>query len=421
MKTDLLQFDRDITLAELIRALPRKKLETILFTTVGSAWRMIDNDGIALLGSDAPIDGPIIAVPLVIDIDVVGQLLAPTGAKDQVTAAATWLELVFASAYRYQMAADLHLQAVSADYEALQLQHTALKESEARFRVLTEQLDQRVQEQVKVIAYTQRQLFQTEKMASIGSLSAGMAHEINNPIGFIRSNINTATTYFEKMHQALEALRSSDRASPEAIWQMFDIEFIVEDFPGLLTESIAGADRIARIIANLKAYANIDCSFSNVVSINDAARAVGDILSDQLPENIVLEMNLLPLPYISGDQSRINQMLFSLTQNARQALNGKSGTISIGSRVVDNEICITVSDNGCGISQDIMNRIFDPFFTTHDVGGGMGLGLTVSHDIVSAHGGKIEVESAVGSGSTFTVWLPIDPPEDSYDGSKGAA
>jgi signal transduction histidine kinase len=413
MSSTLALFDRDVTLAELLRAVPRAKLETALTSTIGTGWRIVDADGAAILGADvnttaATVAIPAVAIPLRIDIEPIGRLLASDVARERVEAAAAWLEMVLASSYRYQMAADLHLEAVNADYEALQRQHAALQESEARYRELSGQLDQRVKEQVAVIERAQRQLYQAEKMASIGSLSAGMAHEINNPIGFIRSNLTTASTYIDKMQNTLDVFHSGDLNGADALWRKLDIDFVLEDFPGLLAESIAGADRIARIVANLKAYASIDSiSAVGAVSLNDSVHAAVGIVGDQLPENVTIETDLQPLPDIICDQSRMNQVLFSLIQNARQAIGRDGGAIRVASRATRDEIRISVSDNGYGIKQEIISRIFDPFFTTHDVGKGMGLGLTVSRDIVNAHRGHIEVETAVAVGSTFTVCLPI--------------
>lgn len=407
MNNPLSSFDRDIPLAELLRAVPRGRLEAALNKTVGDAWRIVEADGETVLDSGPKATAATIDVPLRIDIEVIGRLLAPEARRVHAQVAAGWLEMVLASAHRYRMAADLHLEAVNADYEALQREHAALQESEERYRELAGQLEQRVRSQVETIENAQRQLYQAEKMASIGSLAAGMAHEINNPIGFIRSNLGTANTYFDKMNKALMALHQEEPEHVKSIWRLHDIEFVLEDFPGLLAESITGADRVTRIIAHLKAYASIDCASSASIDLNDAIRAAVDVIADQLPENIRLETDLQPLRQLACDIGRMNQVLFSLLQNAWQALGPGGGMIRVTSGIVGNEIRITVNDNGCGIKREILHRIFDPFFTTHDVGKGMGLGLTVSRDIVSAHNGRIEVETAVDAGSAFTVCLPL--------------
>lgn len=408
------RFDSDVSLAELLRAVPRPRLEAALDATVGNAWRIVDADGTLICESKA-IAGlsttsviVAVAVPLRVDIEVVGRLQAVEERREQAEAAAKWLEMVLASAHRYRMAADLHFETITADFEELQRQHAALQESEARYRELADELDQRVKAQVEVIERAQRQLYQTEKLASIGSLAAGMAHEINNPIGFIRSNLGTASAYVDKIGETLQAFRRADRQTADALWRRFDIDFLLEDFPVMLAESESGADRVARIVSNLKAYSNIDCTAVNPVDINDAVRASASVIGDQLPDKIKLEMVLQTLPPVMCDLGRMNQVLFALLQNAVHAVENSGGTIRIASEVAGDEIRIAVSDNGCGMRDDILNRIFDPFFTTREVGRGMGLGLTVSRDIVSAHGGRIEVLTAAGTGSVFTICLPVN-------------
>lgn len=403
--TDIARFDRDLTLTELLRATPRTKLEKAITSTVGNRWQLVDVHDAVLLGPGIGDAADASAIPIRIDIEVVGKLLVAGATRAQLELATAWIDMAFASAGRYQMAVDLHMEAIHADYEALQHKHAALQESETRYRELSEQLEQRVKDQVAIIERAQRQLYQAEKMASVGSLAAGMAHEINNPIGFIRSNLSTAQTYIDKIEKVLSAFHNGDPGA-KMLWNDLDIGFMLEDFPGLIAESLTGTDRVARIIANLKAYSNIDCIDEIPVDLNDAVRAAMAIATDQFPSTIKFSTDLQPLPKIVCDQSRINQVLFSLMQNARQAMEG-DGTIRIATRCTGGEVRVSVTDTGCGIAPAIVNRIFDPFFTTRDVGKGMGLGLTVSRDVITAHGGRIEVETAVDSGSTFTVCLPV--------------
>ena len=404
------QFDRDFALGELLGAVPLTKLSAALNATLGTHWRIVDTAGRHVLGIDAGLDAAsadgALTLPLRVNIEIVGRLSATDAQRGQVEASAAWLELLLSGACRYLMAADLHVEAINADYAALQRQHAALQESEARYRDLAAQLERRVQAQVEAIALAQRQLYQSEKMASVGTLAAGMAHEINNPIGFIRSNAGTSLAYVEKMGMALAAFRRGDGGEAERVWRSADLDFVLEDFPGLLEESINGADRISRIVANLKKYASIDYVESAPVNLADAARNVAGIVADQLRQEIELELDLQPVPLIVGDQGRIHQMLLSILQNAVHAIAGR-GKIRISMRQAGPEVQITIRDDGCGIAPEILSRIFDPFFTTREIGKGMGLGLTVCHDIASAHGGRIEVESSPGTGSTVTVYLPL--------------
>lgn len=407
MNVCLDHLDRDFTLAELLRALPLARLEASLNGSLGEHWVIEEADGTPVMGPGLKPGMVAIDAPLRIDIETSGRLVASESAHNQVESCAAWLQMVLAGAYRYRMASHVHLHAVHADYEELQHKHAELQASEARYRDLSAQLEQRVKAQVAQIECVQRQVYQSEKMASVGSLAAGMAHEINNPIGFIRSNLTSASAYFDQMRQALEELRCSHDGRVDPVWKRCDLDFTLEDFPVLLAESITGADRIARIVANLKAYASVDCQASAKTDLNAAVRAAAAVLADQWPSKVALELDLAPLPPIDCDQSRMNQVLFSLIQNAYLALGKQGGAIRIASRAAAGEIRLDVRDNGSGIAPDILPRIFDPFFTTREVGKGMGLGLTVSRDIVAAHGGHIDVVSKVGAGSSFTIRLPI--------------
>lgn len=403
---DAPQFDRDIALAELLDAKTAAKLQAALCATLGAHWQIVDAEDKPMLGTVAAMAAGRVAVPLMIDIEQVGSLVAFDAPREHAAAAARWVDLTLAGERRYRMVVDLHVEAVNADYEALKRKHAALQESEQKYRDLAAQLERRIDEQVEVITHAQRQLYQAEKMASVGSLAAGMAHEINNPIGFIHSNTNTAAGYLKTMHAVLLAYRCGDSAEADRLWRDASLDFVLEDFQGLLKESIDGADRVARIIANLRKYASIDYAAPASIELNDAVRTVAGIVGDQIRDDIALELDLQPLPPIECDQGRINQMLLSIMQNAVQAITGR-GMVRVSTRLVDREIRIAISDNGCGIALDKLSRIFDPFYTTRGVGKGTGLGLTVSADIASTHGGRIDIVSTVGIGSTFTICLPL--------------
>ncbi len=399
-------FDHDFTLAELIDKRTAAKLHTALSATLGADWQVVDADGLPLLGAPSVASGRMLTVPLRLDIEQVGTLVASGVSHEQIAAAARWIDMMLEHERRYRMVASLHIETVSADFATLQRKHAELQASEQKYRVLAAELESRVAEQVEIITRAQRQLYQSEKMASVGSLAAGMAHEINNPIGFIRSNMNSANTYFGQMRQVLSACHRGDHADAARFWQDAGMDFVLEDFPGLLKESIDGADRIARIVANLMKYAGIDYALSAQVDVNDAIRTVTGILTDQVRDGIALDLDLQPLPKIDCDQGRLHQMLLAIMQNGVLAIADR-GTVRVSTRLVGRDIRIAIGDNGCGIAADTLARIFDPFYTTREVGKGVGLGLTVSADIAAAHGGRITVESAVGVGSTFTIHLPL--------------
>jgi two-component system, NtrC family, sensor kinase len=398
-------FDRTVRLRELLGAVPRARTEAALNAMIGTGWRLVEPDGQVVWEGTSAGGGGTVALVLELQMDVLGRLEAPAAREPQARVASQWLELVLASARRYQMAADLHLEAVHADFQALQEKHSALQASEARYRALSHELEQRVQSQVALIERTQRQMFQSAQMAAIGSLAAGMAHEINNPVGFVRSNLATATEYLEQLALVLKAFRSGAAAHAEQLWARHDLDFVLADFAGLLAESAGGVDRIGRIIGSLRAYASVEQE-AGPADVNEAVRSAGALLREQLPAPVALTLQLQPVPLQSCDLARLQQAVFALLHNAWLALGNGGGAIAVATTAVDSEIRIAVRDNGCGMSAAVRERIFEPFFTTRDVGAGMGLGLTVANDIVRAHRGRIEVESAPGAGTTVVICLP---------------
>ncbi|MDQ1830695.1 sensor histidine kinase [Massilia scottii] len=403
MSQTLPAFDRQVTLREMMRNVPTSALETAMEHSVGRAWRIDGaDDGLVHAGALA-IDGPVCTVALVVDIDVVGTLSAPADRQTWLAPAGKWIELLLGASNRYRMAADLHLETVVADHRELMDKHAALGESEARYRALSAQLEARVHEQVGLIEQSQRRMYQAEKMASIGSLAAGMAHEINNPIGFIRSNLSTAKDYVAALGQAIAA-------QPLASAEAKQLAYIVDDFPNLLNESIAGADRVSRIISDLKAYAHCEPAQFADVDPNDALRAAVRMLGE-LPAGVRLDTQFGLLPQVSCDRDGLTRVVLALLLNARTAMRARQGVIRLASAARDGELLVSVCDQGCGIEEAVLPRIFDPFFTTHGVGGGIGLGLTVAGDVVRAHSGHIAVRSTLDGGSTFDVHIPLQTGE----------
>lgn len=398
-------FDRDLTLAELLGGVSRTKLLAALTGLVGAGFCLTDADGQVLLGS-APTSEGGRRQPLILDIEPLGYLEGVC-AEEKLHAATTLLELLLHAILRYRMASTLHTEAVNADYEALQLKHAALLESEARYRTLARELEERVREQVQVIENAQRQLYQAEKLASVGQLAAGVAHEINNPIGFIISNLNTGRGYIERFKTlAPLVLGGGNVDSIAAAWRDGEMDYLIEDFSQLIDESLSGANRVAHIVSDLKGFSNVDGAEEAMVDLNGNIRAAANMITPILPPGVAIELDLQPIPRLLCLTAHLNQVLLNLLKNASQAIAGQ-GTITVASDVADNAIRIRVSDDGCGIPSDILPRIFEPFFTTREVGSGTGLGLTVSRGIVQAHGGRIEVASEVGKGTTFTVYLPL--------------
>ena len=263
------------------------------------------------------------------------------------------------------------------------------------------------------------QLLQSEKMASIGLLAAGVAHEINNPIGYVKSNLHSLVQYvgdFERVLQACEAAEGScaDRAAcfapVHAIKAEVDFEYERQDLHALLAESVAGLDRVTRIVQNLKDFSRLDCD--DEWSFEDLHRGLDSTLNvvwNHLKYTCEVKKEYGSLPPVQCLLSQLNQIFLNLLVNAADAIESK-GTITIRTGTQGAEAWVEVADTGRGIPPDHLRRIFDPFFTTKAVGKGTGLGLSVSYSIVQKHNGRIEVDSKVGQGSRFRVWLPLQQP-----------
>ncbi|WP_189941837.1 ATP-binding protein [Sulfuriferula thiophila] len=399
-------FDSELSLHELLSGVSPERLTAILTLILGTPFRLVSTQGELVMGIALPFEGDVSRAPLSHDLETIAYIESPSAEPDKLSAAVILLELLLQSGARYFMAAKMHIEVVQSDYEALQRKHTLLQESEARYKILAAHLEERVEEQVKTIDAAQRQLYQAEKMASVGQLAAGVAHEINNPIGFIRSNLSTAQSYVQKLATMAGMMQSQGSAQLNAAWRDADLDFVLEDFAALLEESVSGADRVARIVADLKGFSNVDHAEEEIVNLNDNLRSVCNVAASQLQGRADLELELGELPPLRCLPGQLNQVLLNLLLNAAQAMT-TPGKIRIRTAVDNAQISVTIADTGKGIPAEVLPRIFEPFYTTRDVGQGTGLGLTVSRDVIVAHGGHIEVESQLGAGTTFTIYLPV--------------
>lgn len=392
-------FDRDLDLRELLRGVDDVALTGALRELLGTDARLVDANG--ALGAPAAA-----RAALSVELEPIAYLEAHTDPA-RLRAAASLLQQVLRSNARYLLAARLHTQAVHADYEALRQNHAALQASEARHRELAEQLEIRVNEQVETIKQAQQQLYQAEKMAAIGQLAAGVAHEINTPLGFIKSNLSSAADYVARLKRYRERLDAADVGqAARAAWTGDDLDFVLEDFAQLLRESSEGVGRAARIVADLKDFSNVDGAESRAADVNALLRTVCNVAAPQVAPHADVVLDLNDVPEIRCQPGRLNQVFLNLLLNAAQAME-RRGTITVRTRHASGWIAIEIADTGRGITPDILTRVFDPFFTTRDVGAGTGLGLTVSRDVVHSLGGRIEVRSTPGAGSTFTVYVPV--------------
>ncbi|MGQ5523024.1 ATP-binding protein [Chitinimonas sp. PSY-7] len=285
-------------------------------------------------------------------------------------------------------------------------------------RQVQEMLEKQHAEQqilIRQLEEAQSQLLHSEKLASIGQLAAGVAHEINNPIGFINSNLGTLRIYVDnlmKLITAYEKAASLTEISQEmqhritALRKDTDFEYVKEDIGTLITESIDGTARVRRIVQDLRDFSRAGESEWETVDIHIGLDSALNVVWNEIKYKAEVEKNYGVLPLVACRSSQLNQVFMNLLLNAAQAIPDH-GKIVLNTGCTNNMVWISIGDNGCGIDSDLMPRIFDPFFTTKPIGSGKGLGLSVSYGIVSEMGGRIEVESRPNHGSTFTVWIPV--------------
>jgi len=264
----------------------------------------------------------------------------------------------------------------------------------------------------------QAQLMQQDKLATIGQLAAGVAHEINNPMGFVGSNMVTLRKYVEKYNHYIDGLEqeiksSSSGALPEPVQTLrrsLKLDYMIHDINALLDENIEGIERVERIVHDLSTFSRSASSISDSADLNSCLESTVNILMNEIKYSAVLIREYGELPEVQCNAQQINQVFMNLLINALHAIQDKGeelGEIVVRSWGDDDNAFVSVYDTGCGIPAVNMPKIFDAFFTTKEIGKGTGLGLSISLDIIRRHGGEIMVKSEVGIGSTFTIRLPV--------------
>jgi two-component system, NtrC family, sensor kinase len=283
----------------------------------------------------------------------------------------------------------------------------------------------RIRETNQKLEDAQNQLLQQDKMASIGQLAAGVAHEINNPIGFVSSNLHTLKSYAADMMRLIDAYQGAAAAGADGALQTalartrksVDIDYLREDVPLLLRESEEGLGRVKRIVQDLKDFSRVDQSEWQEADLNAGMESTLNVVMNEVKYKATIVRALQPLPLVRCLAAQLNQVFMNLVVNASQAMTSP-GTITLSSGVVGDWAWMEVADTGCGMSDEVRKRVFEPFYTTKAVGKGTGLGLSLSFSIVQRHGGAIRIRSAPGAGSAFKVWVPIAGP--AADGNNPA-
>lgn len=307
--------------------------------------------------------------------------------------------------------------------------------ADAALRAANQELERRVAERTAELTRTlqqlkesEAQLVQTEKMSSLGQLVAGVAHEINTPLAYVKSNV---TSLRERMPEVREAilragallgLLKKEAPAPEELERAFaDLsmhlervyaEKVLDDLDALTHDGLHGIEQISELVANLRSFSRLDRSRIASFNVNDSVNAAF-LIARPLLRKVDVDKRLGDLPAITCSPSQVNQVVLNLVTNSVQALDKPRGQIVATTRRegVD-AVAIEIADNGRGIPAENLTRIFDPFFTTKAPGSGTGLGLSIAYKIVAQHGGRIDVRSQPGEGTTFTVILPISPPPE---------
>jgi hemerythrin-like metal-binding protein len=265
-------------------------------------------------------------------------------------------------------------------------------------------------ELLRKVEDAQQQLLQSEKMAAIGQLAAGVAHEINNPIGFVNSNLGTLKTYVARLLALIDAYQNGDSASIAAARQAADLEFLLEDLPSLLAESQEGLGRVTKIVQDLKDFSHVDQIAHQPADLNAAMEITLNVVWNEIKYKAEVIRQMGKIPLVDCVPAQINQVFMNLLVNAAQAIS-QQGTIIVRSGAENEHVWFEVEDTGQGMSEEVRRRVFEPFFTTKPVGQGTGLGLSISYDIiVKKHCGRMDVSSTLGQGSCFRLWLPLKFP-----------
>ena len=279
------------------------------------------------------------------------------------------------------------------------------------------EINSKLKEANQHLAEQQAQLVHTEKMASVGMLASGVAHEINNPLFFLDMNLevlNDNVTIIESLIQRYENLEekmaAADDLPPEGDK---NFESVMNDTKEVVAESRDGVNRIKNIVRSLKEFTDIDRTGFAEADVNLIAKNVCNLISHLVPQGCKVEQDFQELPLLYCNAGELGQALANILTNAAQAV-GDQGHIVVSSQIVNDEAVITFKDNGVGINPDHVDRLFDPFFTTKAEGEGTGLGLSISYGIVKKHNGVISIESVVGKGTTVKVRLPLAPVAATY-------
>ena len=305
----------------------------------------------------------------------------------------------------------------------------------AKLKAANISLEHRVQERTRELSDALRQLkeseaqlIQSEKMSSLGQMVAGVAHEINTPLAYVKNSLGTVADKLPDLggvvaqcEKLLALLQAGGNANPRELSQQFGLvsaaiaqlkqRRVVEELSSLVKDGLYGTGQMAEIVGNLKDFSRLDRSKVTSFNLNEGLNSTL-LLAKHLLKGVTVDKRFGNIPAIVCSPSQVNQVFLNLVTNAVQAMEGAQCKLTLTTRSDGAGVAVEVADNGKGIAPDVLPKIFDPFFSTKEIGKGTGLGLSISYKIVQQHGGRIDVDSRPGAGTRFTVWLPLKPPAE---------